>query len=113
MNEKLILKGALAHAAGSFAKGFMGDSSPNAADLHNEYAAMPEHRQRRFWVRFYHLSSDNFELVCLNLIQRQLAANAAHAAINHYVGDETDSPAEQSENMPEERERRFWVRLFS
>ena len=52
MNEKLILKGALAHAAGSFAKGFMGDSSPNAADLHNEYAAMPEHRQRRFWVRF-------------------------------------------------------------
>ena len=53
MNEKLILKGALAHAAGSFAKGFMGDSSPNAADLHNEYAAMPEHRQRRFWVRFF------------------------------------------------------------
>ena len=41
-----------------------------------------------------------------------MAAHAAHAAIDHYVGDETDSPAEQSENMPEERERRFWVRFF-
>ena len=40
-----------------------------------------------------------------------MAAHAAHAAIDHYVGDETDSPAEQSENMPEERERRFWVRF--
>ena len=51
-------------------------------------------------------------MICLKLIKRQLAANAAHAAIDHYVGDETDSPAEQSENMPEERERRFWVRFF-
>ena len=55
-------------------------------------------------------------MICSKFIQRQLAANAAHAAINHYVGDEADSPAdnslEQSENMPEERHRRFWVRFF-
>jgi len=48
-----FLKGTLAHAAGSFAKGLLGAESPNAADLHNEYAAMAEPRQRRFWVRFF------------------------------------------------------------
>ena len=50
-------------------------------------------------------------MICISFFQHELAANAAHAVINHYVGDETDSPAEQSENMPEERERRFWVRF--
>ena len=73
---------------------------------------MPAERQRRFWVRFLigHLTTEI--TICLKFIKRQLAANAAHAVINHYVGDESDSPAEQSENMPEERQRRFWVRLF-
>ena len=45
-----------------------------------------------------------------------LAAAAAHHFLGDDVADETASSAdnsmEQSENMPEERERRFWVILF-
>ena len=45
-----------------------------------------------------------------------LAAAAAHHFLGDDVADETASPAdfsmEQSENMPEERQRRFWVRFF-
>ena len=60
-HERFIdfLKGALAHAAGSVARSFLGDQD-NAPDVataaqnwHNAYAAMPEKRQRRFWVRFF------------------------------------------------------------
>ena len=57
--RKLIFKGALAHAAGHFARGLLGDqtASPGAQsaaeNLHNAYAAMSEKRQRRFWVRFF------------------------------------------------------------
>jgi len=45
-----------------------------------------------------------------------LLAAGAGALAHHLLGEETESPAdnsmEQSENMPEERQRRFWVRLF-
>merc|ERR1711990_270233 len=42
------------------------DAESTAENLHNAYAAMPEHRQRRFW--------------------HQLAASAAHSVVNHYLG---------------------------
>ena len=29
------------------------DAESTAENLHNAYAAMPEHRQRRFWVSFF------------------------------------------------------------
>ena len=57
MREKLIfLQGAVAHAAGQFAKGFMGhetDVATAAENLHNAYAQQPVERQRRFWVRLF------------------------------------------------------------
>ena len=64
MNGKIIFKGAL---AGHVISHVLGDetASPDvestAENLHNAYAAMPEHRQRRFWVIFFYLSSDNLE----------------------------------------------------
>ena len=73
--RKLIFKGALAHAAGHFARGFLGDKT-----------ASPD------------------------------AQSAAENLHNAYASDEVASPAdnsmEQSENMPEERQRRFWVIFF-
>ena len=45
-----------------------------------------------------------------------LAAAAAHHFLGDDVADDTASPAdnsmEQSENMHDERQRRFWVRVF-
>ena len=39
-------------------------------------------------------------------------AHVAGKVAGSLLGDENSAPAEQSENMPEERERRFWVRFF-
>ena len=56
MNGKIIFKGAL---AGHVISHVLGDetASPDAEstaeNLHNTYAAMPEKRQRRFWVRIF------------------------------------------------------------
>ena len=56
MRETDFLQGAVAHAAGQFAKGFMGhetDVATAAENLHNTYAQLSVERQRRFWVRFF------------------------------------------------------------
>ena len=64
----------MAHAAGSFAKGFMGnqadapDVATAAENLHNTYAAMSEKRQRRFWVRFFIGHPTTWKLICLKCI---------------------------------------------
>ena len=36
-----------------------------AENLHNTYAAMPEDRQRRFWVRFFIDHPKTGEIICL------------------------------------------------
>ena len=46
----------------------------------------------------------------LKLFKHELAASAGHAVVNHYLGNENASP--DAETMPEERQRRFWVRFF-
>ena len=65
-------KGAL---AGHVVNHFLGDESASpdaektaAEDLHNTYAAMPEDRQRRFWVRFFIDHPKTKKLICLNFI---------------------------------------------
>ena len=59
--ETVFWQGAVAHAAGQFAKGFMGhetDVATAAENLHNAYAQQPVERQRRFWVRLFWLVMD-------------------------------------------------------
>merc|ERR1712003_525571 len=49
--------GAVAHAAGQFAKGFMGhetDVATASENLHNTYAQLSVERQRRFWGAVAH-----------------------------------------------------------
>ena len=108
----------MAHAAGSVARGLLGDQAdaPDVAtaaeNWHNAYTAMPVERQRRFWVRFF--------MKVMNGKNDFLKGQVAHAAgqfAKGFLGDETASsdevasPADESmEQSP--RERRFWVRLF-
>ena len=52
--------------------------------------------------------------------QRQRRFGGIHFLYHHFLGDDVadetassaDNSMKQSENMPKERERRFWVRLF-
>ena len=71
MNGKIIFKGAL---AGHVISHVLGDetASPDAEstaeNLHNTYAAMPEKRQRRFWVRLFIGHPITGKMICLKFI---------------------------------------------
>jgi len=102
--------GAVAHAAGQFAKGFMGqetDVATAAENLHNAYAQLPVERQRRFWGAVAHAAgqfakgfmgddspnAENLHNAYAAMPEHRqrrfwhaLAANAAHAVVNHYLG---------------------------
>merc|ERR1719454_1396766 len=93
--------GALAHAAGSVARGLLGDEAQSPAEN------MPEERQRRFWGAVAHAAgqfakgfmghetpnAENLHNAYAAMPEHRqrrfwhaLAANAAHAVVNHYLG---------------------------
>ena len=102
----IFLKGALAHAAGSVARGLLGDEAQSPAEN------MPEERQRRFWVSFF------LKVMRETDFFQGAVAHAAGQFAKGFMGQETDvaTAAENLHNayaqLPVERQRRFWVRLF-